>query len=105
VSSMTNKSKSRTNEEGKDAGDQGVTKAKSKTDKEENFIKRLDKLEEQGKDLLKGEPGKIEYMVVHDNHLRFPGRIFYLFLLDTAEDIHSESWQTFKQFMDEAKLD
>lgn len=47
---MTNKSKSRTNEEGKDAGDQGVTKAKSKTDKEENFIKRLDKLEEQGKE-------------------------------------------------------
>lgn len=47
---MTNKSKSRTNEEGKDAGDPGVTKAKSKTDKEENFIKRLDKLEEQGKE-------------------------------------------------------
>ncbi len=48
---MTNKSKSRPNEEGQDAEDQpAVTKAKSKTDKEENFIKRLDKLEEQGKE-------------------------------------------------------
>lgn len=35
-----------------DAGDQGVTKGKStsRTDKEESFIKRLDKLEEQGKE-------------------------------------------------------
>ena len=48
---MTNKSKSRPNEEGQDAEDQpAVAKAKSKTDKEENFIKRLDKLEEQGKE-------------------------------------------------------
>jgi hypothetical protein len=45
---------------------------------------------------LESEPSKLGQNPFHD---RFRGRLFYLLLLDTCEDIHSASWITFMDFL------
>ncbi|GGB24304.1 tetratricopeptide repeat protein [Puia dinghuensis] len=61
-------------------------------------------LEDQGEE-MKGEPGKVNFYTPSIIRTRFPGRIFYLFLLDTCEDIHEVSWNTFKEVVNGMKLD
>jgi hypothetical protein len=54
---------------------------------------------------MKSEPGKLEFFKLGLTRTRFPGRIFYLFVLDTCEDIHEGSWDAFQQFIANMKLD
>ena len=54
---------------------------------------------------LKGEPGKLSFYGVDLTRTRFTGRIFYFLILDTCEDIHEESWTTFRRLIKEMKLD
>ena len=61
-------------------------------------------LEEDAGD-VKGEPGKIEFLKLGMTRTRFPDRIFYLFVLDTCEDIHEGSWSAFQQVFANVKLD
>jgi hypothetical protein len=61
-------------------------------------------VEEQPEE-IGGEPGKLEILRLNVVHNRFPGRVFYLFLLDTCEEIHEESWKTFQRLIDGARLD
>jgi hypothetical protein len=54
-------------------------------------------LEEQGQaQELKGKAGVVNFFTIGSSRSRFPGRIFYFFILDTCEDIHEESWNIFR---------
>lgn len=48
--------------------------------------------------LPKNDSGKITYYTVSDNKNRFKGRIFYMIMLDTCEDIYDQSSTVFKSF-------
>jgi hypothetical protein len=48
---------------------------------------------------LKGKPGELQFMKMNFVRNRFPGRIFYFFILDTCEDIYQVSWNTFRAMM------
>jgi len=48
---------------------------------------------------LGGEAGKVNFFTLSVVRTRFPERIFYLFLLDSCEDIREDSWKGFQQFM------
>jgi hypothetical protein len=48
---------------------------------------------------LKGKPGELQFMKMNFVRNRFPGRIFYFFILDTCEDIYKVSWNTFRAMM------
>lgn len=54
---------------------------------------------------FKGEAGKIQFYTLNQTRTRLPGRIFYIWVLDTCEDIHEGSWATFQQLMQSVKLD
>jgi tetratricopeptide (TPR) repeat protein len=51
--------------------------------------------------LPSGEKDKMTYYTVSGGKNRFKGRIFYLVMLDTCEDIHEESYAVFKKFFDQ----
>ena len=61
-------------------------------------------LEEQPQE-IKGDPGKVAFYRMGMTRTRFPGRIFYLLILDTCEDIHEGSWNAFQQFVANMRLD
>jgi tetratricopeptide (TPR) repeat protein len=42
--------------------------------------------------------GQIHYFQPNEQKSRFPGRIFYVVLLDSCEDIYPEAWQVFSIF-------
>jgi hypothetical protein len=61
-------------------------------------------LEDQAEE-INGTPGKLEFRTLSLVRNRFPGRIFYLLVLDTCEDIHAESWKAFQGLVNSMKLD
>ena len=62
-------------------------------------------LEDAGKELDGQEPGKMQFYKMGNMRGRMPGRIFYLFMLDTCEDIYAPSWAAFERFLSVMKLD
>jgi hypothetical protein len=48
---------------------------------------------------INGEPGKLNFYTLGLVRSRFPERIFYLFVLDTCEDIREGSWKGFQQLI------
>ena len=52
-----------------------------------------------------GEPGKLNFFELGLIRERFPERIFYIFLLDTCDDIREESWKGFEGMMKQVVLD
>jgi hypothetical protein len=52
-----------------------------------------------------GEPGKLNFFELGLIRVRFPERIFYIFLLDTCDDIREESWKGFEGMMKQVVLD
>jgi hypothetical protein len=57
-------------------------------------------LEEDGVPIdADAEPGKLNFFKMGLVRSRFQERIFYLFVLDTCEDIREESWKAFQQLM------
>jgi hypothetical protein len=61
-------------------------------------------LEDQASE-LGGEPGKMNFYTQGIIRMRMPGKIFYFFILDTCNDIHQESWDTFQRLIKGMKLD
>lgn len=61
-------------------------------------------LEDQAEE-IHGEPGKLEIHSLNLFRTRFPERVFYFLILDTCEDIHEESWNTFRRFIKGMRLD
>lgn len=55
-------------------------------------------LENQVED-LKGKAGGVQYYLLQPVRNRFPGKIFYFFVLDTCEDIHAASWDVFRNLV------
>lgn len=47
-----------------------------------------------------GGKTEVTYYTVSDSKNRFKGRLFYLIMLDTCEDIHEQSFLVFKNFFD-----
>ncbi|MFA6260952.1 MAG: hypothetical protein WC760_05760 [Bacteroidia bacterium] len=52
-------------------------------------------------DLPTGEPGQVAYYRASTSKDRFKGRIFYIFMLDTSEDIDEESLAIFNTLINE----
>lgn len=50
--------------------------------------------------LPNGEKDKLTYYTISDSKNRFKGRIFYLIILDTCEDIHEQSLVVFRNFFE-----
>lgn len=44
--------------------------------------------------------GQMTYARANQSQNRFPGKIFYVFLLDSCEDIHEQSLETFRSFLE-----
>ena len=61
-------------------------------------------LEDQAEE-IKSESGKLEFHTLNIIRTRFPDRIFYLLILDTCEDIYEQSWNTFRGFVKNMRLD
>ncbi|HEY8969117.1 MAG TPA: hypothetical protein VIM64_08485 [Puia sp.] len=48
-----------------------------------------------------GQPGKVNFYMPVAQRTRFPGKIFYVLLLDTCEDIHESSYSVFYKLIQE----
>jgi len=48
---------------------------------------------------IRGTPGRLEFYTLGAVRSRFPGRIFYFFVLDTCGDIYKRSWDDFSRLI------